>query len=286
MATGSVAVARFETIQHASRTWGWLDLTFERDGAAMPVCGVLVDVLALARNDASALIFPRAAAAAIDLRRADELTEFLVPHLGMLTRARALPLEEILRLAPSGAFERARNAGELGAAPLATALERMAPWVAAARAAGPGPMDVRAADGALAAAVARRFGVALTAASTVGDDDWYRIAPGTHDGKPEIAVAETFADAVDAPIRVARQATEPEARDALEFAIPRPLPMEAVFTYDPGDAPIAGRFWVVATSRPVVQIPRAIPRPRTARKRLVFLVRDDISAAPTPTPTS
>jgi hypothetical protein len=280
IAAGRLAVARFESIRRSSKMWGWLDLTFARDDATTLVSGILVDVIAASRNDPSALIFPRGAAAAIAVEREWELTSFLLPQLRMLTRARAVPSEEIMRFVPCEAFERARDAGEFGAAPLAAALVRMAPWVAAARLATGGPIAIHGRDWALGAAVARRFGVAVTRSSDVRADGWYRVIAGTVDDAPEVSVADTFAGGGTAPFCVALDAAEIASRDARVVGVPQPLPMEAVLTYDPDDAPEICRFAVAAPHRAFVVPERARTRPRTASRSLVMLVRDDFPAAP------
>jgi hypothetical protein len=260
--------------------WGWLDLTFVHEEATTLVSGILIDVIAASRNDPSALIFPRVAAPAIDAEREWDLTSFLLPHLRMLTRARAVPIEEIMRFNPCAAFERARAGGELGAAALAVALARMAPWVAAARLASAGPMMIRTADWALGAAVARRFGLAVTRSPDVRRDEWYGVDAGTAGGSPEVTVVETFADAGDAPICVALDAGGFAACDGRVISVPKPLPMEAVLTYDPGDGPETGCFGVTAPRRSCAAPARPRARQRSTAKRLVLLVRDDFSAVP------
>jgi hypothetical protein len=246
IASGEVAVARFEPVQHDGATWGWLDVTFALDDATQVLCGILVDLVALARNDPSALVFPSSAASALDAERAWGLTAFLLPHLRLLTRARAVPIEEILRFVPCPAFEDARDAGELGAAPLPVALARMAPWVAAARLATTGPLAITARNGELGAAVARSFGIPVTVSSRIHAGGWYRIAPGDARGAPEVIVADAWTECGTAPVCVVLDAAVGGPNGSREVHVPTPLPMEAVLTFDPDDAPEAGRFTVVA----------------------------------------
>ena len=128
-----IAVVRFELVAREDAATGWLDIVFGNERIRTVLAGVYVDAIAAAGNDDGALIFPRAARALVDDAAAAGLAAFLVPQIRSLTRAWATPFEHIFRFAACPEFDRARDAGFYGAAPLDRSLGAIAPWLAAER---------------------------------------------------------------------------------------------------------------------------------------------------------
>jgi hypothetical protein len=95
IANGNVAVAQFALVERDGATWGRLELTLAAGDATAQLSDIMVDLVALSRNDPSALLFASAAPIAAD--RIWTLTWFLLPHLRLLTRARVAPLEATIR---------------------------------------------------------------------------------------------------------------------------------------------------------------------------------------------
>jgi hypothetical protein len=95
IARGDVTMAQFALVEYDGATWGRLELTLAAGDATALLSDIMVDLVALSRNDPSALLFASSAPIAAD--RIWELTWFLLPHLRLLTRARVAPLEATLR---------------------------------------------------------------------------------------------------------------------------------------------------------------------------------------------
>jgi|GEM_PF-6974321 hypothetical protein len=95
VARGNVTVAQFALVEVDGATWGRLELTLATDDDTTQLSDIMVDLVALSRNDPSALLFP--SAAPITPERVWELTWLLLPHLRLLTRARVVPLEATFR---------------------------------------------------------------------------------------------------------------------------------------------------------------------------------------------
>jgi len=94
IAQGNVTVAQFTLVEHDGATRGRLELTLAAGDATAVLSDIMVDLVALSRNDPSALLFPPAAL--LTAERIWNLTWFLLPHLRLLTRARVAPLKQTL----------------------------------------------------------------------------------------------------------------------------------------------------------------------------------------------
>lgn len=276
-----LAVVRFELIQREGYDLGWLDLTFAAADRTAVVPGVLVDLVTAARSDVSAFLWPRDSGSVVDEAGAYDLARLLLPHVLLLTRARVVPLEQVIRLAGCAAFDAARAAGELGAAPLGVAIARMAPWIAAARLAHRGPVAVAGDDAPLGSAVLRRFGLTALGSCDPQAAAWYGLAPAAAaDGVPEVSVAANEGDLDPrAPIRVLL--APPAQREAWDGRpIVAPLPLDVAFSFDPDDGPVVGEFWVQAPRRPAETPRNRRALARDVALRLTFIVRDDFAGAP------
>jgi hypothetical protein len=95
IARGNVTIAQFALVDVDGATWGRLELTMAAGDETALLSDIMVNLVALSRNDPSALLFP--SAAPIVPERVSELIWFLLPHLRLLTRARVTPREETLR---------------------------------------------------------------------------------------------------------------------------------------------------------------------------------------------
>jgi len=260
----ALAVARFELIERGGAATGWIDLTFARGAQTCVVPGVLVDLPAALRGDPTAFTWPRAAALALDAAAVDAVCRILLTQFAGWTSARVVPSEAVATLAECSAFAAARTASELGAAPLATVLPRVAPWVFAARFAGAGPAVVDVAGSALGAAVLRRFGVASTGRFDARAAAWYGVAPSPGaDG------------VVPAPV-----AFDDPGEGWRSIGVAPPVPMDVGIVFDTGAGPHVRRFWVRAGGAPARSAPPRTPPPRRPRVPLAFVVRDDFATAP------
>jgi hypothetical protein len=241
-----VAIVRFECVERGGLTLGWIDLILRTPARHTVVCGIFVDLLAAARNDASALTYPAAARALFDAETAAAMSAFLVPQIRLLTRRRTVPLEEVMRFAPASAFERARANGEPGAAPLHTALPRLARWSGAIGLAAGATVAIASHERDLGAAVAAQTGTPLSSGSDAPSCAWFTATVGRSAEPAAVSVSDTLAAAVCAPIQVVfDNPALPEER-CRTVAIVEPLLIDRPFSNDPNDGPIADRYWVVS----------------------------------------
>lgn len=92
-----VAVVRFELIERDGQTIGSLEVLLQ-NGSSLQ--GILVDIVAAARNDERALTYPESVRDVLGEDAAAALTTFLLPHIRLLTHRRVVPLEATLNFAP------------------------------------------------------------------------------------------------------------------------------------------------------------------------------------------
>jgi hypothetical protein len=240
----NIAIARFECVERGGAAFGMLDLVLQSSALHTVICGLQIDLLAAARNDEGAISYPRAARALVDDESAAVIAAFLVPQLRLLMRRREVPLEEIVRFAPSPAFERARERGELGAAPLTIALPRIARWRDALRLARGAAVAIASDECDLGAAVAAHSGMPLTRASRAPAGDWFSAPVAFSDDPAALSVSDTLANAMPAPLQVVF--TEPPPMTpARSVAIVAPLLLDRPYATDPCEGPIATRYWII-----------------------------------------
>jgi hypothetical protein len=242
------AVVRFECVERGGLALGWVDLVLQSPARHTVVCGIFVDLLAAARNDAGALTYPSAARALFDDETAAAMSAFLVPQIRLLTRRRTVPLEEVMRFAPAPAFDAARAHGEPGAAPLRTALPRLARWSGAIGLAAGATVAITSRERDLGAAVAAQTGTALSSASDAPARGWF-TADIRRSAKPAaLSVSDTLAAAVSAPIQVVFENPALPQERCRNVAIVEPLLIDRPFSNDPNEGPIADQYWIVTGS--------------------------------------
>jgi hypothetical protein len=266
----SLAALRFELVEREGAALGWADLTFALGEETYVVAGVMFDPNALPRLDPGTLVWPRGAAFAA--AAIPEVAERVVRHLDVLLRSRAVPGERAVELRPLPAFARARARGELGAAPLATALVRMAPWVYAGRAAGGGEARIDGRDAALGAAVLRRLGFRVEAAAPAEELAWYGCVTAALGARPVLGAGSR---AAEAPFALALDAPPDADWSAVAIATPRPL--DVALAYDPVE-PRAATFWLRRPTQAARVQPRANLAP--APGHIVLVGREDLFRQP------
>ena len=276
-----LAVVRFELIERGAAAAGWIDLTFAHGGRTCVVPGVLVDLPLALRGDPAAFAWPRAAAAVLEMGAADALAARMLIQFAAWTSARVVPSEAVAMLADCSPFASARAASDLGAAPLATVLPRVAPWVYAARIAGTGPAALDAADGALGAAVLRRFGVASAGTFDERAAAWYGVAATTaaNGTAPTLIVSDHAAENEPGVTSIAFDDPGADRVDWRAVGVMPPQPMDVGIAFDTGGGPHVRRFWVRAPCSAVGGTPVRTPPARRPAVPLTFVVRDDFGAA-------
>jgi hypothetical protein len=243
-----VAIARFECVERAGAAFGMLDLVWQSSALHTVVCGLQIDLLAAARNDEGAIGYPRAARALFDDDGAARMTAFLVPQLRLLMRRRQVPLEEVVRFAAAPGFERARERGEPGAAPLTIALPRLARWRDVLRLARGAAVAIASDECAVGAAVAASTGTPLARVSQPPAGDWFTAPVTLSDEPAALSVSDTLANALPAPLQVVFTEPPPDT-PARSVAIVAPLLIDRPYATDPRDGPVAARYWIVEPAR-------------------------------------
>jgi hypothetical protein len=243
-----MAIARFECVERSGAAFGLLDLVLQSATSHTVVCGVHVDLLAAARNDDGAISYPRAARTLFDDERAAAMTAFLVPQMRLLMRRRAVPLEEVVRFAAAPAFDRARERGELGAAPLTAALPRLARWRSALQLARGAAVTIVSRERDLGAAVAASSGTPLAHDPSAPARDWYTLPLTLSDAPAALTVSDTLATAAAAPLHVVFGEPPPGVA-ARRVAVVAPLLIDRPYASDPRDGPIALQYWIVEPAR-------------------------------------
>ncbi len=270
-----LSVARFELVERDGVATGWLDLFFEDEGRRFVVPGILIDSFALARNDPRAFVYPRAAEALLDDAAEAALTDRLLDDLRALAR-RTVSFEEIVRFRAAPAFDTARAAGELGAAPLEHVVPRIARASIAIRRATGGAVRIDGSDARLGAALAARLGVAVVEAPS---PDWYTLAPAAAP-VADVVLSDTYG-AGRAPLQVLRN--EPtgviDGVSIEPVPIVAPAPVDLLFSASEADGPVTEYVWVATPSFPTVARPERAPV-RMPPLEVVIAARPDVYVAP------
>jgi hypothetical protein len=277
---GTLTTARFETVYRDMQGSGMLDLVFECEADVFVAHAVAVDVAMLVTREGPSLVWP--ATLAIEPDRAAAIEEFVTPWLLSLARGRGMAGEYVRQYRPSGIFDAARARNFRGAVPSAVSLPLMAPFVYARRFAAGRDVRVACADAVFAAAVVGTVARSVEIATT-GDalaERWYDVpARPSADAAPEVAIVDRSSQPEAAGVSFV-VALEPGLDDTATV-IPVPVPQDHLFTFDPADAPEAGRFGVRARDR----VERAVrasfvpPAEGGSDGRVAVIVRDDASFA-------
>jgi hypothetical protein len=87
--------ATFTLVERRHETLGGLDVIVRLPGGEVRVTGIVVDLIAAARNDERAFAYPAGVGATLDADTIAAITTALVPHVRLLTRRRVIPLEHV-----------------------------------------------------------------------------------------------------------------------------------------------------------------------------------------------
>jgi hypothetical protein len=276
---GTLTVARIEPIARAREPAIILDLHFASGERHATVPFVLVDVAMLLVREADPLVFPHAVAVALGDEVCAGLIEALVGELEARAFRNDRWREEVVERRADPLFARARSRGWYAAAPLATAIPRIAPAVYARRLAAGHNIVAFGEDAFENAAfvrdVARRWqalGTDADAAAyfgiTSGADDVFDVAIGA--GEPPAAAAG---------------ATIVHTGGGGDVIVPvvAPLPANVLVSFDSGEGPVARTFGVSARREPAQ---RAAPPPAVAPPiggsggRVALVLRPDAASVP------
>lgn len=186
----TLVAARYEPALRGNKASGVVDLHFRREAKRTVVPLLLVDVAMLEARERDPLVWPSFARSSgiDDFSIAQRVLEWLKELLDE-RRLTAEAWKVFGDETDSGAFDMARTAGFLGAAPLEDVARRAAPFIFARRHARARDVAIACRDGALGAAllddVARRVRLETEDAAGLA---WY--APTLADAEPEIAIVD------------------------------------------------------------------------------------------------
>jgi hypothetical protein len=274
---------RLEPVTRGREPAAFADLHFSDGERAVTVPLVYVDLAQLDVRESDPLVFPHGLLGVVPDARVSEVVERLMADLERRALTGGFWHEDVLRFGPSPIFERARERGFFGAAPLAVSLPRIAGAVYAQRFAASKHAIAYGSGAAEAAAFVRGGAVSCGILEAAADADataWYgAFDPAAPEGTYDLAVGRGPA-AVRATVTVRLDA---ETHDGMRIACAVPLPADMMLSFDPADGPAALAFSVVATREPFTRPAAVIQMPSTAggsAGRIALVVRPDGAEAP------
>jgi hypothetical protein len=277
-----LVAARIEPIMRSREPAAFVDLHFSDGERRVTLPLVYLDLAQLDVREYDPLVFPHGVLNIVSDAHANAIVERLLPDFERRALTGGFWAEEVIRLSAAPEFERARERGFFGAAPLAVSLPRIAGAVYAQRFAtakrvvayGPGSFEAAAflcgaaqscaIDGPADADAAAWYGEFEAAAPAAG----YDLAVGSG-ASPYAATALVRLD--------------PGDHGGTTFAVVSPLPADVMVSFDPADGAPVATFSVVAEREPFARPAAPIEVPSTAggsAGRIAIVVRPDAAAAP------
>lgn len=272
----TLVAARYEPTLRGNKPSGVVDLHFRRDAKRTVVPLLLVDVAMLEARERDPLVWPNfSRGSGIDdfaiAQRVVEWLQALLEERRLTTEAWKIFGNE----SDSSAFDAARAAGFLGAAPLDEVARRAAPFIFARRHARARDVAIACRDGALGAAllddVARRVRLETDDAAGLA---WYR--PALADAEPEIAIVDALHR--DNPFAAScRVVIDLDAGDAGGLRVePAPfVPLDVMFDFSGAVRRGMSAFSVTARSERAAALPVVLDEEAVGGStgRILFVLR-------------
>lgn len=280
--TEHLVVARIEAVTRGREPAALIDLHFSDGDRAVTVPLVYVDLAQLDLRETDPLVFPHGLLGTVPDARASEIVELLLPELERRAFTGGFWSEDLLRFGPAPIFDRARERGFFGAAPLVVSLPRIAGSVYAQRFANAKHVVVHGDDAAECAAFLRGVAQSCVVIDGAGDDAsaWYGTFPaGAADN-----VYDLVAGRGPAPIG-ANVDVRVDAGDhgGVLFTSAVPLPADIMIAFETADTALPAPFSVLARREPFTRVAAEIVV-RTAAGgsagRIALVVRPDAAAVP------
>jgi len=276
----ALTVMRIEPISRAREPAVILDLHFADGERHTTVPFVLVDVAMLIVREADPLVFPHTIATAIGDEMCARLIDALVPELEPRAFRNDRWSEEVVVRRDDPLFARARERGWYAAAPLATALPRIAAAVYARRLVAGHSVLAYGPDAVESAAFVRDVARLWNVAGSDGEAAaYFGVTPSEITGPFEVAIGLG-----DPPVEAA-EASVVRSDGVGDVIVPvaAPLPANVLVSFDPGDGPVVGTVGVTARREPPL---RPAPPPGSAAPlggsagRIALVLRPDAAAIP------
>lgn len=278
----NLRVARLEPVTRGREPAAFVDLHFSDGERTVTVPLVYVDLAQLDVRESDPLVFPHGLLGVVPDARASEVVERLFPELERRALTGGFWSEDVIRFAAAPVFDRARERGFFGAAPLATSLPPIAGAVYAQRFAA-SKYVVAYGDGAGAAAAFIRGSALSCGVIGAADEDsraWYGGFEAADPGASyDLAVGSGPSPAhATVTVRLDR-----DAHDGERFACAAPLPADLMLAFDAAPSAAASSFTVVSTREPFARDLHGVDMPATATGsagRIALVIRPDAAQTP------
>jgi hypothetical protein len=228
-------------------------------------------------READPLVFPQSLARTLGDDVLAPLVELVARELEPRAYRGGAWREEVVSFADDPLFASARRRGWYGAAPLATALPRVAPAVYARRFAGGRTVRTFGPDAAVLAAFVRDVARRCDAAVVDEEAARYFGMAAAEAASYDLAIGSGPL-AGDAPVVVRADGDGPDA-----VPIVAPLPANVMVSFDPADGPVVGSFTVEHASSPDARPARPSPVPPPvggSAGRIALVLRPDAASLP------
>jgi hypothetical protein len=277
-----LTVARIEAVTRGREPAAFVDLHFTDGERAITVPLVYVDLAQLDVRESDPLVFPNALLGVVPDARAREVVERLYAELERRAMTGGFWGEEIIRFAPAPVFDRARERGFFGAAPLAVSLPIVAGAVYARRFAVAKHVVAYGRDAAQAAAFVRGGAQTCGIIDDASGDDaraWYGEFDQLSPEKPfDLAVG--FGPP---PVRSTALVRLDAEATGTQIACAAPLPADVMLAFTTAAAGATNACTVVSLREPFARVPAALEVRSTASGsagRIALAVRPDAGEAP------
>jgi len=275
-----LVAVRIEPITRGREPAAFLDLHFSDGERRVTVPLVYVDLAQLDVRESDPLVFPHDILGIVTDASAREVVERVFPDLERRSIAGGFWGEEVIRYADAAAFERARERGFFGAAPLAVALPRIAAAVYARRFAvgkhvvayGPQAPEFAA------------FLSGIATCTTLGEDAdasaWYGAFEAGAGGRTYDLAVGSGPLPVTAAVVVR---TDADATEGVRVAVAGPLPADVMLSFNASDGEAAASFSILATREPFARRTPEIELPPPvggSAGRIGIAIRPDARVVP------
>jgi hypothetical protein len=276
-----LVAARLEPVTRGRQPTAFLDLHFSDGERTIAIPLVYVDIAQFDVRELDPLVFPHQLVGIVPDAHVREVVERLFPDLERRAVNGGFWSEEVIRYGDAAIFDAARAQGFFAAAPLATALPRIAAAVYARRFSNAKHVLTY---GANAIELAGFFGSAATSCTVLGDDSeasayFGAFEPGAADGSYDLAIGSGPPPAKAAIV----VRTDAGAAEGLRIGVGTPLPADVMLSFGAAGDAAVGTFSVTTSREPFLRPVPDIEIPVTvggSAGRIGVVVRPDAAGVP------
>ncbi len=277
-----LAALRVEPVTRGREPAVLADLHFCSGDRCVTIPMVYVDLAQLELRETDPLVFPQAVLGVLSDAHAGAIVERVFPDLERRALSGGFWREDVFRYGDTAVFERARSRGFFGAAPLSTALPRVAAAVYARRFAFKKNAIAYGSQAIECAAFLGDIAETLVVPSAGADADaraWY----GDFAEPAALASFDVAVGDGPAPVAAGRVVRTDESAPGMRVGIADPLPADVMLAFDLGGRAAAAEFRVSGTREPFERLlPDVDPGAPVGRSagRIAIAVRPDAAQAP------